>query len=237
MLLRLQMRRSAVCSCPLCLWSVGPFVPVLAHSWHNGGFVVGYHTRWWTCSRKAGSDVLAVSNSVFSGRCLSLLIFIVSRSAATIKGRAVRTARHGQLHRSSYRAAPTTPLAGRGRFVGWCGGSHGSAWSRPCSGVALTATAPTVHHNRGPARAARTAETNRLQVRLSVDNPYHVLGRGGGFRGCPDAEHCGAGWPVAQCALPRRARGMVGPHCPRHLSARGGIGRRLGSDRGRDAAP
>ena len=49
------------------------------------GFVVGYRTRWWTCSRKAGSDVLAVNNSVFSSHRLLLLIFIVSRSAATSK--------------------------------------------------------------------------------------------------------------------------------------------------------
>ncbi|MDT5044177.1 MAG: hypothetical protein QOJ56_6186 [Mycobacterium sp.] len=156
MLMRLQMRRSAVCSCPLCLWSVGLFVPVLAHSWHNGGFVVGYGTRWWTCSRKAGSDVLAVSNSVFSSHCLLPLIFNVSRSAATNKRRAVRTERRLTCTAAANQAGPISPLAGRGRFVGWCGGCQGSAWNRPCSGAALTATATTVHHNRGPARAART---------------------------------------------------------------------------------
>ncbi|MFZ0225819.1 MAG: hypothetical protein WA622_19375 [Mycobacterium sp.] len=87
------------------------------------------------------------------------------------------------------------------------------------------------HHPRN------APDADRLQVRLSVDDPYHVLERGGGFCGCPDAEHCGTGWLVAQCALPWRACGKAGPHCPRHLSARGGIRRRLGSNRGRDAAP
>ena len=37
---RLQMRRSAVRSCPLCLRSLGLCLPVLAHSWHNGGLVI-----------------------------------------------------------------------------------------------------------------------------------------------------------------------------------------------------
>jgi hypothetical protein len=46
----------------------------------------------------------------------------------------------------------------------------------------------------------------------------------------------GTGRPIAQCALPRRAGRSVGAHRPRHLPVRGGVGRRLGSDRGRHRA-
>ena len=178
MLLRLQMRRSEVCSCPLCLWSVGLFCARLGTLLAQRGFCRRLRHPAVDVSRKAGSDVSAVSNSVFSSRCLLPLIFIVSRSAARNNRRAVRGARRGQLHRSGCRAAPITPLAGRGRFVGWRGGCHGSAWSRPCSGVALTATATTVHHDLRPGEGSPKApETKRLQVRLSVDVPYHVWER------------------------------------------------------------
>src|SRR6516164_4236374 len=57
-----------------------------------------------------------------------------------------------------------------------------------------------------------------------------------GIDGCLDTEHCGAGRSVTQRALPRRVGGSVGPHRPRHPPARGGVGRRLGSARSRDAA-
>jgi hypothetical protein len=67
---------------------VGLCLPVLAHSWHNGGLVVGYRTRW-TCSRKAANDVCAAGNSAAYSPLLGLpLIFVVSRSYATNKRRA-----------------------------------------------------------------------------------------------------------------------------------------------------
>nr|WP_230871991.1 hypothetical protein [Mycobacterium canetti] len=56
-------------------------------------------------------------------------------------------------------------------------------------------------------------------------------------RGSPDTEHCGAGRPVAQRTLPRRAGGSLGPHRPRHLPTHRRVDRRLGSGRGRHAPP
>jgi hypothetical protein len=116
--------------------------------------------------RKRQGDVLRGRHfRCLLAHCSLPLMLVAARSYEANKKRAARTARDGQLHHGGYRAAPTTPLAGRCRFVGWCGRSHGSAWSRPRSGVALTATAPPFTTLGGLARELpETHGTKRLQV-------------------------------------------------------------------------